>query len=376
MTEVLADDYGLSRQAALELIAAPALDYLPQDPRTFRPAIGLVGCGGISAQHLNAYRHAGYDVAALCSRTEDKARARRQQYYPAADVYTDYRQLIERDDIQVIDVATHAAERVTIIEDCLRAGKHVLSQKPFVLDLDDGERLVDLAARCGVTLAVNQNGRWAPHFSYIRRALAANLLGEIVSLNFSVNWDHNWIVGTAFEEMENLVLADFAIHWFDLTQCFFGGREARRVYAANVRAAAQTAKPPLLASTVIEYENGLATLAFNADVRAGQNDRTYVAGTKGTVVSDGPSLSEQTITFYAGDTYAQPQLRGTWFREGFHGAMAELLRAIEEGREPENSARLNLRSLALCFAAIASARDGVARPPGDARRLPNSSTQQ
>jgi predicted dehydrogenase len=44
----------------------------------------------------------------------------------------------------------------------LRAKKHVLSQKPFVLDLDTGARLADLADEMGVKFAVNQNGRWAP----------------------------------------------------------------------------------------------------------------------------------------------------------------------------------------------------------------------
>jgi hypothetical protein len=50
--------------------------------------------------------------------------------------------------------------------------------------------------------------------------------------------------------------------------------------------------------------------------------------------------------------------------------MAELLCAIEENRQPSNSGANNLQSLALCFAAIASSRDGLAYRPGDVRRLP------
>jgi hypothetical protein len=50
--------------------------------------------------------------------------------------------------------------------------------------------------------------------------------------------------------------------------------------------------------------------------------------------------------------------------------MAELLCAIEDGRQPLNSARDNLRSLALTFAAVASTRDGQPRRPGDVRVLP------
>ena len=68
-----------------------------------------------------------------------------------------------------------------------------------------------------------------------------------------------------------------------------------------------------------------------------------------------------------------PRLEGSWFPDGFHGSMGELLCAIEEGREPRNSARDNLHSLALCYAAIASAGEGVAKTPGTVRRLPAGS---
>ena len=75
----------------------------------------------------------------------------------------------------MLDIATHPPDRVPLIKAALNARKHVLSQKPFVLDFDTGEKLADLADKKGVKLAVNQNGRWAPHFSYIRHAVQENL---------------------------------------------------------------------------------------------------------------------------------------------------------------------------------------------------------
>ena len=67
---------------------------------------------------------------------------------------------------------------------------------------------------------------------------------------------------------------------------------------------------------------------------------------------------------------ARPKLVGSWFPDGFHGTMAELLASIEEQREPMNSARNNLASLALCFAAVASAERGKPVVPGTVRKLP------
>ena len=58
MPEALADDYGLSKPQAGARIEAPVLPYLPRNPKAYNPAIGVIGCGGIAVQHLNAYRHA------------------------------------------------------------------------------------------------------------------------------------------------------------------------------------------------------------------------------------------------------------------------------------------------------------------------------
>src|SRR5436189_1012418 len=131
MSEPVSDDYGLSNISPANQITVPQLDYRPRDPASYRPAIGLIGCGGISAYHLAAYREAGYNVVALCDLYEDRARDRQAHYFPQADIYTDYRELLRRDDIEVVDIATHPPERAPIIEAALLARKHVLSQKPF-----------------------------------------------------------------------------------------------------------------------------------------------------------------------------------------------------------------------------------------------------
>jgi predicted dehydrogenase len=370
MSDQLEDDYGLSKVGHSSEIAAPTLAYQPPKPRSYHPAIGMIGCGGIAGQQLAAYQHAGYNVVALCDKTLAKASDRRDRFFPDAAKYTDYRELLQRDDIEIVDITTYPLPRVPIIEAALRAGKHVLSQKPFVVDLDDGERLVQLADQQGRILAVNQNGRWAPHVAYMRQAIAAGLIGQLRSVHISLNWDHSWIIDTPFNQVHDLVLYDFAIHWFDMVACYFGNRQPRQVVAQALTAIGQHAQPPMLASALVDYGDGQATLSFNATVVHGQQDRTYLAGSTGSLISIGPSISEQTVTYYAEHGHATPALQGTWFREGFQGAMAELLCAIEDQREPLNSARDNLRSLALTYAAVASTRDGLPRIPGEVRALP------
>jgi predicted dehydrogenase len=363
--------YGLAEEeGGRRRVPAPELAYRPQDPARYRPNIGVIGCGGITLQHLTAYRAAGYRVAALCARTESKAREQAARFYPQAEVQSDYRRVLAREDIEVVDIATHPRERAGIIREALEAGKHVLSQKPFVTDLDLGEGLVALALRKGLRLAVNQNGRWAPHWSWIRRAVEGGLLGRVSSARLAVNWDHGWVAGTAFEQVRHLVLYDFGIHWFDILCCFMGGRPALRVSAFEARAPAQRLKPPLLAQAAVEYADGQATLAFDGATRIGGQDSTFVAGSLGTAYSTGPDLNAQALRLANAAGLAAPHLEGAWFPDGFHGAMGELLRAVEEKREPDNGARNNLKSLELCFAAVASAERGAPVVPGTVRRLP------
>jgi predicted dehydrogenase len=244
-----------------------------------------------------------------------------------------------------------------------------LSQKPFVLDLDFGGRLVELADRQGLKLAVNQNGRWAPHFSYIRQAIQAGLLGQVTAAHFSVHWNHNYLKGSQFEKVKHLVLYDFGIHWFDIVTCFLGSSPARRVYASTARSPVQQMQPPLLAQALIEYDDAQASLVFDADTRFGPQDRTYVTGSRGTIISTGPDLKYQTVTLYTSEGWARPKLEGCWFPDGFHGTMGELLSAIEEDREPQNSGRNNLEGLALCFAAAASAERHQPVSPGSVRTI-------
>jgi predicted dehydrogenase len=361
------DAYALATRPT-KVVAAPELPYRPPRSRSYVPGIALIGAGGISFAHLDAYRKAGLDVRVICSRTLAKAEARREQYFPKAEVSSDFAAVLKRPDLDIVDITTHPRERYGMIEEALGAGKHVLSQKPFVLDLDAGERLVTLADSRRVKLAVNQNGRWAPHLSYMREAVRAGLIGDLISCHVAIHWNHGWIKGTPFEAIDDLVFYDFAIHWFDFLTSLIGDR-ATSVFASRSRAAGQEVRPPLLAEALVQFNNGQASFIFDGAAPYGPQDRTYIAGTKGSLVSVGPNLGEQKVALSTEAGVATPVLTGSWFNDGFHGAMGELISAIEDDREPLNGARGNLASLALAFAAIASAHRCVPVKPGEVRRL-------
>ena len=357
-------NYALAAKGKREKLEAPVLPYEPPFPRRYRPEIALVGCGGITAAHLGAYRAAGWNVSAFFDLDQARAKHRRDEFYPKARVCGSLEEILSNPKIKVVDVATHPAERVSLIEACLRAHKHVLSQKPFVLDLRAGHRLVKLARDKGVHLAVNQNGRWAPHFSYLRLAAQQGVIGPVGALTTSVSWDHTWTKGTPFERMRHLLLYDFGIHWFDFVCQIFKGQRALKVAAFLECAKGQPIKPPLLGSIAIHFEQGVANLGFHGHSQGGQLDLTVVTGDEGLLFSQGPGLTEQKVVLQTRRGRAPVPLKGNWFTQGFQGTMGELLCSIEEKRVPSNGAEDNLHSLALCFAAIKATGSGRPEVPG------------
>jgi len=101
-----------------------------------------------------------------------------------------------------------------------------------------------------------------------------------------------------------------------------------------------------------------------------EEGRYRVDGTKGVITHDGLSLGGETVRLVTDDSDQVTPLLGDWWDNGMHGAMAEVLTAVDEQRPPSNAARSALPGLALCFAALESARTGHPVDPRKITRMP------
>ena len=339
------------------------LNYKPRDPKGYRPGIGIIGCGNIVGSHLAAYKKANYKIVAMADINETNLKDRASQV-PEVQTFTDYRQLLELPEVEVVDIATHPKERLQLVRDALNSGKHVLSQKPFVLDLRAGKELVKLAEKKKLLLAVNQNGRWSPPWNYAYQVIRAGTIGEVMSVHMRCHWDHNWIrKNPKFNKLRHIILYDYGIHFFDIVTVWMGNKQAKRVFAGITRSLNQKAAPPLLAQALIEYEGAQVSIVFDGNQGIGGEDSFFIGGTKGSILSTGPDLDQHILEIRTREGIYRPNLEGSWFPDGFHGTMGELLCAIKEKRIPWNNASDNLKSLQLCFAACASADRGKAVSP-------------
>ena len=275
---------------------------------------------------------------------------------------------LARDDIEVVDLTPHPAERLALIEAALAAGKHVLSQKPFVLDLDEGARLCDLADAKGVRLAVNQNGRWAPHLAWMREAVHAGLIGGGAVLRrldpLGPRLDRRHAV-RGDRRPDPLRLRRALVRLPGEPAACARPRSLRARRAPPARRCGRRCSPRRSSTSRAGRRRSPSTGRRGSARRTGPSS----AAARGRSTSRGPDLGKQEVTLATAAGMARPRLEGTWFKEGFAGTMGALLKAVEDGAEPPNAARGNLDALALVFAAIASARRGEPVAPGSVRSL-------
>ena len=342
----------------------------PVDPSRHR--IALIGCGAISALHLAAYRDAGFVVSLLCDRSLAKARSRRDELFPGAGITTSVQDVLGDPDIDIVDVATHVHGRPPLVRQLLLAGKNVLSQKPFVQDLDEGEMLIELAGREGKLLAVNHNGRWAPHFAVALACVARGDIGTVTSADFDVYWSHDLVVQDEpkFAGMFDVLVYDFGIHWFDVVAQLFPKTEPATVWASAGMRPGQCISAPTQLDVVVEYPAARASIRFRASSRRAESGSFRIEGTDGVIRHSGASLGggDVRIDTETGSAVVRPS--GDWWTNGMTGTMAELMAAVEHHRLPRHAATTSLPGLALCFAAMQSIRSGHVVAAGSARTVP------
>ena len=341
-----------------------AADYRPAPPPAElreRWRIGLLGCGGIArGAHLPAYRRFGYRVSACCDVVEANAR-RAAEEFGIPFWTTEADALLSRSDVDVIDLAVHASQRRPLIERIAAAGKPVLSQKPFALQFSDAEAMVEISARAGVPLMINQQARWAPGHAALRCVLQAGVLGHLYSvLHVQRSWQDE--PGSWYVQLPNFNIVDHGIHWIDLTR-HFTGLDPLRVHALTTRVPGQAAVTPMIYTITLEYPaqaQVMSTLHFNNIIAASEahSGAWYADGTEGSALVAGNEL-----TLYSRHRPGQRRsfrLEGSWFPDAFGASMGAFMRALAEGAEPPTSGRDNLRSIRIAYAAVQSAESGQA----------------
>ena len=345
------------------------LDYRPGVPRNKTMGIGIVGAGEIvEACHLPAYRMGGLKVVGNYDVNRDKAQALAGKV-GIPKVYASLQDLLADDEVIVVDLAVPAKVQPGLAEQAVASGKHLLCQKPLAEHYEDAVRIADACARAGVKAAVNQQMRWSPGIRASHTIIKRGWLGELLQASIAVNVKQDFAAWTWLREMPTLEFMYHSIHYMDSIRFLFGTPEY--VYADGARFPGQSCIGETRTLLHIKFAGEARGIIHDNHNHIAGEDDWYATfrceGTEGIVKGTNGSLynypvgREDTLSFYSKrihpDYWFTPALHGKWFPHAFLGTMGELMRAIEEDREPENSVQDNLITLQMVFGAYASMKE-------------------
>lgn len=355
-------------------MTAPAGRWPDPAPRfpADRSGVAILGAGTIAqSAHLPAYARHGVGVTGVWSRNPERTDGIRERFPVVGRVYASAEELLADPDVRFVDLATGPEGRLHWLERAIEAGKHVLTQKPLVGTAEDLAALPAVLARAeaaGVRVAVNQNGRWAPPWRLATLLLRRGDLGEVVGVTHLLDKGLPPLVGTPFDDLSHMLLTDYLLHWVDITRTWLETAPAGHGQVVSVRASDSrvpgqpaAAKNPWSATVDLLTAGGAtATVRIVGDVVASEPSCPFwVHGTAGTLRGS-VLLDSDRLGLDRGDGVVDLPLTGAWFVDGFAATLGELMCAVAEDRQPENSAADAARSVALVLAAADSADAGGA----------------
>ncbi len=160
--------------------------------------VGLASYG-MSGQVFHApllYVHPGFDIISILERNRNLSRER----HPEARIIRNYNELLKDDSIELVVVNTPDRFHYRMAREALEAGKHVILEKPFVLDSREGDELIGIANDRKRLLSVFQNRRWDGDFLTVREILEKGLLGRLVEYEAHFDRYRNFIMENTWKE--------------------------------------------------------------------------------------------------------------------------------------------------------------------------------
>ncbi len=332
----------------------------------------LLGCGSISKYHLKAWSQIdGVEIVALANRTIEKAQARAREFgVPLDHVYRDHRELIEREDLDFVDIATLPDIHRQQVEDAAARGVNVLCQKPMAPTLEDAHAMMEACDRAGVLFSINENWRWRTWYRELKRKIEQGAVGRpryigmVRHANLTVPLDQGKLPPMLKNQpymmaMDRLILYEWGIHLIDVLRYLFG--EVNWIFSRMDRTSPICAgEDRALLTLDVGGVNCLVDISWGSigvDKRASQLERVTLEGDRGSIELLPDEEDVLRISNYEG-SQTRPAFNGTpdeAYQASYTATQAHFAECLRKGLEPETVARDNIQTLGATFAAYESA---------------------
>jgi len=330
-------------------------------------SVALVGCGRISKNHFDALRKVeGLHLSAVSDAVEERARAAGEEQ--GVPWFTNYAEMLASAKADVIAICTpsgmHSAQGIA----AARAGKHVVTEKPMSISLDQADALVDACDTAGVRLFVVKQNRLNPSIQLLKRAVDKGRFGRIYLANTTVRWNrpqeyYDSAPWRGTWEFDGGAFMNQASHYVDLIQWLVGPVES---VIAKTATQARKIEAEDSGVAVLKFRNGaLGVIEVNVltHPRNWEGSVTIV-GEKGTAKIGGTAVNK--VEHWAFAEYddddklieaastSPPSVYGF----GHEGYYRNVLSVLRGQAQPETDGRAGRKSLELILGIYESAKTG------------------
>lgn len=334
----------------------------------------IIGCGNIGPIHAEAIAHVkGAKLVAVSDVVEATGQRLGTKYN--VPVYTDYRKMLERDDIQAVCLCVPSGLRAEIAEAVAYAGKNLLSEKPLDVTTKRIDRILKATEKSGVLLGCIFQSRFAEGPQQVRKALDEGRFGKLVLGDAYIKWyrSQQYYDSGAWRGTWKLdgggALMNQGIHMVDLLQWYFG--PVASVTAQTALVAHKGIEVEDLATAMIQFKSGaMGVIEASTAIWNGHPARVEIHGTEGSAVLEDGKLKawqfakakavdkkihaamqqESELGSGAGDPLAGLKI------EGHRRQIEDFARAIRTGTKPSIDGREGRNAVALIEAIYKSAQ--------------------
>lgn len=307
--------------------------------------VGIIGMGSISESHIRAYRQ--FDgccrIAALYDRKLEKALEKKKAFHLEAEIYADYRELLKNPEVQLVSICLPPYLHAGVAVECMRAGKHVLLEKPMAPSLEECDRMLTEQKRAGCYLGVISQNRYRKENLFLKRMVESGVAGPVLSgevrscwyrgnAYYAPAWRGNW------ETEGGGCLLNHAIHQIDLLDWILG--KPCEVYAVMKNLAHPGSEVEDMAAAILRYPSGAVITLEVSLVSHGEKQSIVLQGTEAALSA--PFSVECSRENETGFPEENRELKDRLIREyqsmeeppfsGFAGQIDAVLSALESGK--------------------------------------------
>ncbi|RJW41227.1 Gfo/Idh/MocA family protein [Eisenbergiella tayi] len=258
---------------------------------------GVISASGMAQNHMAAIcENNRAELKAVCDIDLEKALAAAAKFsLPPENVYTDYRLLLEREEIDAVVICTPDQLHRQMTEDSLAAGKHVLCEKPMALTREDCSAMIRAGEESGKKFMIGQICRYTPGFQKARELIASGEIGELFYVESEYAHDYEKVIPDAGNWRADPKRSGFlggGCHAVDLLRWIAGDPIEVMAYA-NKKMLTYLPTDDCTIS-IMKFPNGVIGKVFvSIGCKRNYTMRSVFYGSRGTIIADNttPSLT-------------------------------------------------------------------------------------